>query len=104
MELRLIVNQQMTAVINQSQEAEYNQKLQTILRVIENSNERLQKTRLVNVYRNDFQELTLRQLRQTYNDSTHGGLTPFIIDDSGEILLKSAWLRQKSEFCTLKVN
>ena len=93
----LIVNQQVTSVINQSQEAEYRQKLQTILRVIENSNERLQKTRLVDAYRDDFQQIALRQLRETYNDPSDSGLTPFVIDASGALLLKPAWLEGQSD-------
>jgi len=85
--VQYLVSQQMTRAINQSLEVEYSQKLQTILQTIQSNDERLQRTGMVATYRDDFQDSTLRQLRQTYFQSTDQGLTPLIINAEGKFLL-----------------
>lgn len=85
--VQFIVEQKMTSAINLSQEAEYDSRLQTVLQSIHGNFDRLARTGMVSTYREDFQDLTLRQLRQTYFPASDQSLAPFIIDSSGKVLL-----------------
>lgn len=83
----LIVEQKMAAVINQSQNLEYGEKLQTVVRAVHNNFDRLQKTRMVATYEDDFQHLTLRQLSETYERADEKVAQLFILDAQGHLLL-----------------
>lgn len=86
-----IVDQKMTTAINISQEAEYGEKLQRILRIIQINQDRLQKTEMVSTYQEDFQVLTLRQLKATYSQPSSQGVSPFVVNDEGKMLLAPIW-------------
>lgn len=86
-----IVERKMTHALKISQEAEYGEKLQTILLIVQGNYERLQKTGMVATYREDFEDATLRQLRRAYVRSDDHGMTPFIIDAEGKLLLTPRW-------------
>ena len=86
--VQFIVGHNMTSAINLGQEAEYGEKLQTVLQTIQNNHNRLQKTGMVSTYQEDFQNLTLRQLRQTYLQPSNMNLAPFLVDAAGQLLLR----------------
>ena len=85
----VIVEHNMTTVITGSQNLEYGEKIDVILRVIENKYERLQKTGMVEIYEEDFQLSTLRQLRRSYPQLARSGAMVFIINTDGTLLLPS---------------
>jgi len=93
----VIVQQQMTRAINLSQEAEYGERLQTILQIIAGNHERLLKTERVATYRQDFEDLTLRQLRRTFSQTKKEHPRPFIIDAEGQLLLIPGWPNGSSD-------
>ena len=93
----LIVRDQMMEAINLSQEAEYNEKLQTIMLIIEGNQEHLLKTEMVASYRQDFEDLTLRQLRHSFPHSADQYSRPFIINNDGKLLLPPAWPQESSD-------
>ena len=62
----LLANNQLTRIIDKSQDAVYAEKVEAILELFHRSNERLQKTGLVEAYAEDFKEASLKVLRQTY--------------------------------------
>ncbi len=83
----LIVEHNMSTVITRSQTSEYGEKIEIILRAIDNKYERLQKTGMVAIYEEDFQQSTLRQLRSSYRQFAKSGATVFIMNSDGELLL-----------------
>lgn len=85
--VQFIVTRKMTDIVNQGQTVEYSDRLQTVLLAIQMNYDRLQKTGMVAAYREDFQTLTLRQLRQTYIDDNPQKASPFILSSRGEVLL-----------------
>ncbi len=84
-----IVEHNMTTVITGSQNLEYGEKIDVIMRAIENKYERLQKTGMVEIYEEDFQLSTLRQLRRSYPQLARSGAMVFIINTDGDLLLPS---------------
>ena len=85
--VQFVVARKMTDIINQGQDVEYGERLQTVLHSIQRNYDRLQKTGMVATYLEDFQNLTLRQLRQTYTRDARQQVSPFIISSSGQVLL-----------------
>jgi len=78
---------QLTQIIDKSQNAMYAERIATILGILTRSNERLQKTGLVEAYVADFKESALRVLRQTYYKRPHQSIYPFILDADGKVVI-----------------
>ncbi|WP_163336399.1 ATP-binding protein [Desulfopila sp. IMCC35008] len=81
-----IANNQLTGIIDTSQNELYEEKVDTILTSLQRSHERLKKTGLVEAYSDDFRETALRDLRQTYYTDQDLRIYPFIIDTAGRIV------------------
>lgn len=82
----LIVQHQMTRVVNISQEGEYGERLLTILRGFDGQYQRLQRTGMVETYQDDFQQRTLRLLHQVYGRDNQQ-LKPFVLNQQGNFLI-----------------
>lgn len=82
----LIVQHQMTQVINTGQNLEYGERLQTILQGLDGQYQRLLKTGMVETYQEDFQQRTLQRIRQTYAQNGQQ-LQPFVLNQQGQLLL-----------------
>ncbi len=67
-------------IIDESQHALYEEKVEVILASLRRSNERLNKTGLVEAYTDDFKEASLKILRETHYNSADQTIYPFIID------------------------
>ena len=97
-----IVEHKMDTVIDASQAMTYDDKLTTILRVIDNNYDRLLKTGMVDVYEEDFQLSTVLMLRRSYPPVTDSGVTVFILTAQGALLLPdyNAFLSFKPQVLT----
>jgi len=62
----LTAKYQLSRIIDHSQLAVYSEKIATVTDFLQRSNVRLQKTGLVDAYRDDFQQTALKNLRQVY--------------------------------------
>ena len=82
----LIVQHQMTQVLNTSQEAEYGQRLQTILRGLDSYYQRLQRTGMVETYQEDFQQRALAQMQKTQAGSRQQAKF-FVLNQQGQFLI-----------------
>jgi signal transduction histidine kinase/CheY-like chemotaxis protein len=77
----------LTRIIDESQDAAYTEKINSIWGVLNRSNERLKKTGLVEVYSEDFKERSLAILRQSYYTHADQPIYPFIIDTNGKVVM-----------------
>ncbi len=77
----------LTRIIDESQDAAYAEKIESIRGILERSNERLQMTGLVEAYSEDFKERSLELLRQSYYKHTGQLIYPFIIDTDGKVVM-----------------
>ncbi len=74
-----IANKQLIRIVDESQNALYTEKVEVILGNLHRTNERLKKTGLVEAYAEDFQDATLKDLRDTYYKYPDQLIYPFII-------------------------
>ncbi len=77
----------LTRIIDESQDAAYAEKIDSIQGVLDRSNERLKMTGLVEAYAEDFKERSLEVLRQTYYKQPDQLIYPFIIDTDGKVVM-----------------
>ncbi|MCP4397320.1 MAG: PAS domain S-box protein [bacterium] len=78
---------QLTRIIDRSQNAVYAERVEAIWGTLKKSNNRLQKTELVEAYIEDFKESTLKVLRQTYYNRPNQPIYPFILDGDGKVVM-----------------
>ncbi len=83
----LLADFQVKDIINRSQNDIYREKLEAIIRFLEMRVEKLKATGMRAVYEEDFQDLALRTLRQTYYESPNQRIFPFILNMDGEVLM-----------------
>ncbi|NOX25923.1 MAG: response regulator [Deltaproteobacteria bacterium] len=79
---------QLSRIIDHSQSAVYAEKIATITDSLERSNTRLQKTGLVDAYRDDFQQTALRDLRQSYYRRPGHAIVLFILAGDGGVVMQ----------------
>ena len=77
----------LTRIIDESQDAAYAEKVESIWGGLNRSNERLKKTGLVEAYAEDFKERSLKLLRQSYYKYADQPIYPFIIDADGKVVM-----------------
>jgi len=83
----IIANTQLTRIIDKSQEAVYNEKIEIILETLRRSNERLIMTGSIDVYIDDFKKSALNTLKKTYYGIDNQFIYPFIIDINGNVVM-----------------
>jgi hypothetical protein len=82
-----MANKKLVAIIDESQTAVYAEKLDSIIAILQRSDERLRKTGMVEAYLEDFQQTSLKHLRQTYYSKSNQRIYPFIIAADGRVLM-----------------
>ncbi len=85
-----IADRQLTAIIDSSQNELYREKVDDICKVLTRSNQLLEKTGLVDAYREDFQKSILNDLKKSYYNRSDQAIYPFIMDVSGNTVLHPA--------------
>lgn len=80
-------DKQLTRIIDESQNAVYTEKIDTILTSLYRSNERLRKTGMMEAYVEDFKESSIKAFRQSYYKYPEQRIYPFIIDEEGRIIM-----------------
>ncbi len=75
------------AIIDASQNAVYEEKLNTILKTLDRKEERLKATQMRKAYAESFEEAVLDALRQTYYHGPAQRSYPFILDEAGRVVL-----------------
>lgn len=83
----LLATNQLTRIIDQSQNEVYAEKIAAIKSSLARRHERLKQTGLVEAYVDDFKQSSLEVLRQTYYDDPDQPVYPFIIDDDGKVVM-----------------
>ncbi len=83
----LIADRQMNHIIDKSQTALYGEKVETIRDLLKRNNERLNKTGLVDAYIDDFKQSSVKTLRRIYYKDPGQTIYPFIISDSGRVIM-----------------
>ncbi|OGX26372.1 MAG: hypothetical protein A2Y03_01545 [Omnitrophica WOR_2 bacterium GWF2_38_59] len=83
----MLASMHLNMIIDTSQEAVYSEKLDVIIRILKDSDDRLKKTGLVEAYVDDFKESALNILRKTYYFKASSLIYPFIIDKNGIVIL-----------------
>ncbi|MCF6187863.1 MAG: ATP-binding protein [Desulfobulbaceae bacterium] len=83
----LVADRQLTRIIDESQEAVYAEKIESIRELLHRRNERLRQTGLVEAYFEDFKESSLKVLRQAYYNHADQPIYPFIIDINGKVVM-----------------
>ena len=78
---------QLKRIVDDSQEAVFTERIDTITGYLSRSNERLKKTGLVEAYTDDFQQSALTYLRTSYYKETEPIIYPFIIDTRGTVIM-----------------
>ena len=78
---------QLTRILDKSQNAMYAEKIETIWGDLDRKNALLHKTGLVEAYVEDFEEASLKILRQTYYKQANQSIFPFIIDTDGKVVM-----------------
>lgn len=89
----LLADFQVKDIINRSQNAIYQEKLEGIIRMLDIKVEKLKATGLRTAYEEDFQESVLKTLRQTYYKSTDQQIYPFIVNMDGEVIVHPVFPR-----------
>ncbi len=83
----LLADFQLTQIIDESQQAVYTEKVEAIRASLLIRNDRLEQTGLVEAYKKDFQDESLKNLRKTYYKRADQDIYPFIINTRGEVVL-----------------
>jgi len=89
----MISSNQLEKIIDYSQNAVYEEKLENILRTLKRQVERLKKTELREAYEEDFQDSVLRALRQTYYRSEDQQIYPFIVNTARQVVMHPKFSR-----------
>ncbi len=83
----LIADKQLTTIIDSSQNELYRQKIEVIWKILEQENQSLEKTGLVEAYRDDFQRSILKKLKSNYYGNNDKTIYPFINSVDGNIVM-----------------
>ena len=83
----LLADIQLRQILDESQEAVYAERVDTITGLLRRSSERLKKTGLVEAYADDFKQSALTVLRKSYYTKPDPAIYPFIIDTSGTVIM-----------------
>ena len=78
---------QLKRILDNSQEAVYSERIDTIVGFLSRRNERLKKTVLVEAYFDDFKASALAILRNSYYKQSNPIIFPFIIDADGAVVM-----------------
>ena len=82
-----MADRQLTRIIDESQEAIYAEKIESIRELLYQRNERLRQTGLVEAYFEDFKDSSLKVLRQAYYKHADQPIYPFIVDINGKVVM-----------------
>ena len=83
----ILADLQLKRILDESQEAVYTERVDTITGFLRRSNERLKKTGLVEAYADDFKQSALTFLRKSYYKQPDPAIYPFIIDTRGTVIM-----------------
>ncbi len=83
----VLADYQLKKIINKSQDALYEEKLEAILRALDTKVQRLNATGLREAYEEGFKESALRDLKKAYYESAEQRIYPFIINSNREIVI-----------------
>lgn len=83
----LVADIRLTQILDKSQEAVFNEKIDTIWNTLDRSHDRLKKTGLIDTYFEDFQDSALDALKSAHYKVQDHSIFPFIIDLKGRIIL-----------------
>ncbi|MBF0449426.1 MAG: PAS domain S-box protein [Candidatus Magnetomorum sp.] len=83
----IVVNIQFITIINENQYALYNERVDTILGILQGYEERLQMTGQVEAYSDGFRELAIEALRKTYYQQQNQRIFPFIINHDDDFVM-----------------
>ncbi len=83
----ILTHFQTRAIIDASQNQIYEEKLNTIIKLLERREARLKATRMRVAYEEAFKEDVLSALRQTYYHPNNQRSYPFILDEQGRVIL-----------------
>jgi PAS domain S-box-containing protein len=84
-----VANRQMIGVIDQGKSQEYRERLTTMVGILQQHHQRLLLTQREEAYRQDFQEMALNALRNSYVKPEQLTVQPFIIDRNGHQILNA---------------
>lgn len=82
-----IVNNKAMQIIDKSANDLYNEKVDTIWRVLDRNYHKLEQTGLVEAYQEDFQHAVISEIKRTYYNQTKTQAYPFIIDSNGAVVV-----------------
>ena len=82
-----VANSQLHKIIDKSQTALYEEKLQILINDLTRSYEKLEKTGLIEAYSEDFKQTALNSISDTYYDSASLSAKPFILDREYSVIL-----------------
>jgi len=83
----LLADRYLTEIIDQFQLSVYAERTNSILSHLQRSNQRLEKTGLIEAYIDDFQESSLDYLERTYYQGSEWSVRPFVLTEDGTALL-----------------
>lgn len=83
----VIANDRLIQIIDQSQNTLYNEKINVLWNLLDQTEERLRKTGWIEAYSEDFQESAVKTIRNNYYDSLDQSIYPFILDLNGRVVL-----------------
>lgn len=83
----MVADEQLKQIIDRSQDLVYEEKIDAIWQTLDRVNTRLQKTALVEVYTEDFQDSILIELRSIHYQSQNQQIYPFIINSNASVVM-----------------
>jgi signal transduction histidine kinase/DNA-binding response OmpR family regulator len=83
----LVSHTRLQAIVDQSQQIVYEEKIGMIIHLIEDKFERLHLTGRIEAYEDAFKESILKKLRDTYYEGGNRRIYPFIIDTAGSYVM-----------------
>jgi len=82
-----VVNNKTTQIIDKNANDFYNEKIDTIWRMLDRNYRKLEKTGLVDAYQDDFQQAVISEIKRTYYNQAETQTYPFIIDNEGAVVV-----------------
>jgi PAS domain S-box-containing protein len=82
-----VATSHLTTIIDQSQNEVYEQKLRTIIGILDAKYQRLLATGMIEAYEDFMKESAVKTIRDTYGTGESAEAVPFIIDDAGKVIL-----------------
>ncbi len=87
MTVYLVGSSQMRKIIDESQNELYSEKIDLIIAMLRYSDNRLQKTEWIEVYKKSFQNSVIKSLKKIYYRHKGQKVYPFITDDKGGVIM-----------------